>query len=296
MSAWISLASDPLNVRISPRGGAIVDGHTANGVPFLRPYKSQAEFGVADCACFPLMPIGNRVEDNAFSFGGRMVTLSPNAADPLYIHGDGWLGTWEIGEHCADYVGLSFDKRADTASPYAYHARQSFQLAGARLELHLSVENTGTFALPFGLGFHPFFPRTPLTTLSAPAQAWWTERDGHLPANRNAIAEDVDFSTARLLPDRWLNNGFEGWNGVARIVWPERRLGVKIEADTAFGRYMLYAPDSDKSFFCFEPMSHTPNALKHCGTDLMGLKVLAPGETLGADLAMTVFDWSASNG
>jgi aldose 1-epimerase len=38
------------------------------------------------------------------------------------------------------------------------------------------------------------------------------------------------------------------------------------------------------------------NALRRCATNPMGLKVLAPGETLSAGLAMTVFDWSDDNG
>ncbi len=58
MSAWIQLESDRLGARISPLGGAIVDGHTTEGVPFLRPYQGKAEFDAGDCACFPLVPIG----------------------------------------------------------------------------------------------------------------------------------------------------------------------------------------------------------------------------------------------
>ncbi|TPJ30293.1 aldose 1-epimerase [Mesorhizobium sp. B2-7-2] len=296
MSPWILIENDRLSVRISPQGGAVVDGHTAEGVPFLRPYKGEAEFDVADCACFPLVPIGNRVEGNAFSCGGRTFRLAPNAPDPLFIHGDGWLDAWEVTERRAGHVELCFDKPEGFGSPHAYHARQSFSLSCARLALQISVTNTGEIALPFGLGFHPFFPRTPLTTLFAPASDWWTERAGHLPGERVALADDVDFSTPRRLPDRWLNNCFEGWSGKARIAWPEQRLGLEIEASPALRRYMLYAPDSDRSFFCLEPMSHAPNALKHLETDPRGLVMLAPGGIFSAEFAMTVFDWSNNHG
>ncbi len=292
MPDWLSLESDRLRLRVSPRGGAIVDGHTHDGRPFLRPYQGKGAFDVAASACFPLVPIGNRVEGNAFSFDGRTFALVPNASDPLYIHGDGWLGTWQVETQRQDLVELVFDRPAGEGSPFAYSARQSFRLAGARLELAMSVINTGETALPFGLGFHPYFPHTPLTTLLAPASDWWSERGGHLPGERIALADDVDFSTPRRLPQRWLNNGFEGWSGVARIVWPEQRLGLDIEATKALGRYMLFAPDNDRSFFCFEPMSHTPNALKHIDTDPMGLRILSSGENFDTGFAMTVFDWS----
>ena len=187
---------------------------------------------------------------------------------------------------------LSFDRSAGEGSPFAYRVLQNFWLTGVRLELAMSVINTGETALPFGLGFHPYFPRTPFTTLLAPASDWWSERSGHLPGERTALVEDVDFSTPRRLPQRWLNNGFEGWNRRARIVWPEQRLALDIEALPALGRYMLYAPDNDRSFFCFEPMSHTPNALRHVDTDPMGLRILSPGESFDTGFAMTVFDWS----
>ncbi|RVA02747.1 aldose 1-epimerase [Mesorhizobium sp. M7A.F.Ca.US.001.02.1.1] len=296
MSAGILLESNRLFVEISPSGSAIVNGHTADGVPFLRPYQGEAEFDVVHCACFPMVPIGNRVEGNAFSCGGQNFTLAPNTTDPFYIHGDGWQANWKVEEHRVDRLDLAFDHPRRVDSPYVYHARQSFRLAGARLELRLAVENTGVIPLPFGLGFHPFFPRRPRTTLFAPAETWWTERDGHLPASRSAIADDVAFSTPRHLPDRWLNNGFEGWSGIARIIWPEHCLGIDIEADAELDRYMLFAPDTDRSFFCLEPMSHTPNALKHFDADPMGIKVLSPGEVLRARFAMTVFDWSDNHG
>jgi len=289
---WLSHESDRLCLRVSPRGGAVVDGYTNDGRPFLRPYQGKGAFDVAASACFPLVPIGNRVEGNAFLFAGRKFALAPSAFDPLYIHGDGWLGTWQVGTQRQDVVELGFDKPAGEGSPFVYSARQSFRLVGARLELAMSVTNTGDVALPFGLGFHPYFPRTPLTALFAPASDWWSERGGYLPGERIALTDDVDFSTPRRLPQRWLNNGFEGWNRAARIVWPEFGLGLDIEATPALGRYMLYAPDSDRSFFCFEPMSHTPNALKHVDADPMGLRIVSPGESFDAGFAMSVFDWS----
>ncbi|WP_454819288.1 aldose epimerase family protein [Labrys neptuniae] len=158
------------------------------------------------------------------------------------------------------------------------------------------MTNTGRIDLPFGIGFHPFFPLTPQTTLLAPATAWWTERDAHLPGSRGALVSDVDFSTARRLPDRRLNNCFEGWNGSARIVWPERHFGVDIAADSMLDRYMLFAPNGKRDFFCLEPMSHSPNALQHFETEPMGLALLSPGDSLRAGFAMTVFDWSAAHG
>lgn len=285
MSGLTTLANDRLALRVSTQGGAVVDGHTSDGRPFLRTgHKAGEAFDVP--ACFPLVPIGNRVEGNGFDFGGKRHAFEPNTDEPFYIHGDGWLGDWTIEETEKSGLRFSFEQNRPARSPHVYKAVQTIRLNDATLSLHLSVENCGADAMPFGIGFHPYFPRTARTRLTAPADSWWTEDQNHLPATPEAIPESADFSQPRMLPQHWLNNCCEGWNGRARIVWPEYRLAAEIAADPVFSRYMLYAPDGDRSFFCLEPMSHTPNALAMAGS--AGLHVLAPGEILSGGFSIMV--------
>lgn len=297
MAEFLQIRNDRLILRISRRGGAIVDGHAADGRPFLRPYDGDGgAFDVRRSACFPMLPIGNRVEGNAFDLAGRRYRFRPNTLEPHYLHGDAWLGEWALTAASAGSVELLFEKLDTAHSPHRYRAEESFRLNGAKLDIGLAVENTGDEVMPFGPGLHPFFPRTPQTTLHAMASTWWAENPDHLPGSLEPLAESVDFSTPGKLPARRLNNCFEGWNGHARILWPENRLGVIIEADRHLGRYMLYAPEDDRSFFCFEPMSHTPNALAHLETDAMGLQLLAPKERLSVGCSLTVFEWSETDG
>lgn len=295
MAPALTLRNDSLTVRVSRSGAAIIDARTADGRPFLRPSRSApGAFDVRQSACFPLVPIGNRVAGNAFTFGGLRHAFQPNTDEALYIHGDGWLDEWQSAAGALDTgeVSLTFEQPAVPGSPYIYRAAQLIALDGRTLHLRLSVENTGNVAMPFGLGFHPFFPRTPRTTLQAPAGDWWTEATDHLPSVRRPAPADVDFGIPKKLPPYWLNNCFEGWSGHARIDWPEIGLGVCLVADEALSRYMLYAPDDGQSFFCFEPMSHTPNALAAVETDPKGLRVLVPGEVFNAGFSITVFERS----
>ncbi len=68
--------------------------------------------------CFPLLPFGNRLEGNEFFFNGQSFHLEPNMLpEPLYRHGDGWLGWWDIAEQETDRVLLMFRYQARTASP-----------------------------------------------------------------------------------------------------------------------------------------------------------------------------------
>jgi len=287
MVRFLELANERLSLRVSEQGGAVVDGHTSDGRPFLRPYRGEeGAFDVLRCACFPLVPLGNRVEGNSFEMRGKHYCFEPNTEEPFYIHGDGWLGRWTVEDKSGTEMTLSFAQVEPGKSPHVYQAVQSIELDAATLHMKLSVQNCGTEALPFGIGFHPYFPRSAGTKLTAPAPSWWTEGADTLPKVREPVSETADFSLLRELPVRRLNNCFEGWTGRAEIVWPEMRLGATIAADPVFSRYMLYAPEEDRTFFCLEPMSHTPNALAMAGPD--GFHVLAPGETLSGGFSITV--------
>lgn len=273
----IRIADGDLAVRVSRLGGAVTSAQ-------FRGHEFLVAAGGAKCgaACFPLVPFGNRVDHNAMTVDGRDYRFRPNTADPFYLHGDGWLGLWQVERQGARDVELSFLHEADDLSPYRYKASQTIAISGRELALALSVMNLGQASLPFGLGFHPFFPSTPGTRLEAAAGAFWSERDGHLPGVRCPIPAEMDFATGKAIPEQWINNAFEHWTGEASIVWPEHSLKAAIDADSVFGNYMIYTPGPGSGFFCFEPMSHLPNG--HHMPDLGGLTPLKPGETMSGGM------------
>lgn len=235
-------------------------------------------------ANFAMVPFGNRVEGNIMSFAGRDYAFQPNTSDPLYRHGDGWLSLWQLEDSSPEHAQFCFSRSADSVSPYAYFTRQEIRLAGNALVLRLSVENRGEAALPFGLGQHPFFARTPKTRLTIAADRYWSERPDHLPEMPGPVPDYFDFRSEKLLPQRWMNNAFEGWNGRAAIAWPELGIQAALEADGALDRFMLYMPVNRSDFFCLEPMSHLPNG--HHLPDFGGLAPLAPGEVLAGTVTI----------
>ncbi|TLX10413.1 aldose 1-epimerase [Rhizobium sp. MHM7A] len=275
----IELSNGDLSVRVSRRGAALTAA-TYRGKPFLVPVGGPN--GIV--ASFPMVPFGNRVEGNAMSFGGRDYAFQRNCHDPLYLHGDGWISLWQPEELGPEHVQLRFSRDADAISPYTYLARQEIRLAGNRLVLALSVRNRGEAALPFGLGQHPFFVRTPETRLTIAAGRFWNERHDHLPGEPGPVPDDFDFRSGKPLPRLWMNNAFEGWNGRAAIAWPELGIQAAVEADAALCRFMLYMQLDRTDFFCLEPMSHLPNG--HHLPEFGGLKPLAPGEGLSAKVTI----------
>jgi aldose 1-epimerase len=297
MADILDINAGRLRARVSRQCGAVVDAYL-NDLPFLRPFAGDPHtpFEPVKAASFPMVPFASRVGENTFTYDGRDYRLEPNTDfDRHYLHGDGWLQEWAVEDKAGDSLTLSFEHAAGSASPYSYRAQQIITVDGHALTLALSVTNCGTVAMPFGLGHHPYFPMTPETTLCARAQRYWTEKHDYLPGLLEPIPSELDFSTPKPLPARWIDNGFEGWDGNAEISWPDRGLKAMIRAEAPLNRFFLFRSDAEfdpaykADHFCFEPMSHTANG--HNLADGGGLARLHPDETLSSRMSIipTVF-------
>ncbi len=226
-------------------------------------------------ACFPMLPWCNRIGGGGFPFGGRFVPLAPNrAGEPFPIHGDSWQYPWEVDTHSDSALCVRLDR--SQGSPFAYVARMHYRLDETNLQVELEVRNEGEVAMPFGLGLHPWLPRTSDVTLRAPARATWRRGSDGLPDFPTPIPPEWDFNDWRGLPLATIDQIFSGWNGHADIAWDGLRLSIK--ADMRY--YIVYAP-AGASYFAVEPLSHAINGHNLAGgPEGNGLVVLAPGETL----------------
>lgn len=289
----LRLRTDVTELKLSTRGAAVLGWSIetrAGRQPLLRPSRHDGNGAPDEASAFPMVPFCNRVGGNAFTFQGRDYRLTPNAGDRYRLHGDGWLSDWSIEAVTESSATLVLRHEAGTAAPWDYLARQTVTLDGQGMALSLSVENTGAIALPFGLGWHPYFPMTPRTRLTAPASSVWLEGADYLPTEEVPLTADLDFRKVAPLPDKWVNNGFEGWNGCARVDWPDRGLTLKIDADPVFSRYVVYRPDTARDatytgdWFCFEPMTHSVDGFRMAG--MGGLLPLAPGERLAGRIRL----------
>jgi aldose 1-epimerase len=291
----IRLENESLVVDVVPQGGALwrvlakVEGRE---VPLLRLPPEGVERNPLRAANFPLTPFGNRVRGNNFHFESKDYVLQPNMPwDKHYLHGDGWTSRWEVSEQRSDLVKLRLSPHQATGTPYVYECEQAIRIEGAILEQTLSLTNRGEEALPFGLGWHPYFPLTEGTRLTAPATHYWEEDSQWLPTVCKPVGGDIAFGRSGSIPRRWINTLFEGWDSKAEIAWAETGLRLEIEADPLFGRYLIFVSDPafdpgyGYEFFCFEPMSHSADAHHH--QDGGGLKRLVPGETMTGTVRMS---------
>jgi aldose 1-epimerase len=284
MRETVAITAGDLRAEVVPSvGGGLARFDLIAGgssVPLFRPWPAEGTDDPNRLACYLLVPWSNRISGGGFRFGGQFHPLEANfPGEPCPLHGNGWTSDWAVAERTENTVSLVL--ASDGPEPFRYDAELVYQLEPGELAMHLQVTNRATLALPYGLGFHPWLPRTEGTRLSAPAASVWLEDPRHLPAGEAPVVlhEDWDFSLPQPLPEDWINNGFVGWNGCATIEWPEHGLALDVEAGAGLSTYLLYSPGRDADFFCFEPVSHPVDA-HHLpgGPAANGLRILAPGE------------------
>lgn len=282
------LSTGQLRLELSPSvGGAIANFEWIGGDaprPILRKCNNRLK-NVLDAASFPLVPYVNRIRDGHFEFRGRVVQLAPNMpGDPSPLHGQGWLGRWQV-EHSSDTKAtLSFQHSAGEW-PWDCEARQDFALDERGLTLHLTCRNTSAEPMPCGLGQHPYFPCGPKTRLDTQVSHAWTIDEKVLPVDKVPAEGRYDLRD-RLVCGQDLDNGWGGWDGSARMTDPDWPYDLEMSSpDARF--FQLYSPASG-GIFVAEPVSQANAALNAPEEEWpeLGMRVLEPGETMSLDMRL----------
>lgn len=286
----LTLSSGILELRLSPSiGGAISSFRWKDGGrerAILRESNTPLQ-KVLDASCFPLVPFVNRIRGGCFTFLGRQVRLSPNmAGDPSPLHGQGWTSPWRVDSSSEAQAVLQFDHRPGEW-PWAYQARQHFQLEANALHLRLTCRNTSDEPMPCGLGFHPYFQCGAGTRIQTEVQQVWTVDKDVLPVarmpaeGRYAIGDDP-------VCGRGLDNGYDGWSGRALLTDPDWPFEIELSSPQA--RYFqLYSPP-EGGIFVAEPVTHANAALNQPESDWarLGIQILEPREEMALDARIAV--------
>jgi aldose 1-epimerase len=280
----ITLENTLLRLEVAPEvGGSVVRFEALRkdgAINLFRP-SSPEETDANHMALFPLVPWSNRISGGGFEWQGEHYPLTPNRDDQRFpIHGDGWQQAWTVRQRTANQLTLALESRHQP--PFDYRASLIYRIDGAALTVELVVTHLGEQPAPYGLGVHPWFPRTDDVRIDAPSDGVWEVDEAQLPTQWRAIDDkpEWNFHQDGALPGEKIDNLFTGWNGHARLRWPSRDLTLYIDTDPACPRYLVYSPGASADFFCFEPITHDVDAHHRQAPLDHGLIELGKGQTI----------------
>lgn len=270
----IRLLSAELEATIDPQGGKVLRLISRpQGLPVL--YENPAG------GLFPMLPVANRVAGNRFIFQGREIVLPRHAADAdFFLHGDGWLRRWEVVESGEGDCVLQL--RCQHVCGFDYLAQIRYQLQQNQLTAVLTLTHCGAVPMPYGGGFHPWFTFDKQSQVQFQASGYWPEGEQHLPRDwQGTLPGYADFSQPQYGEDTWLNVGYSGWNGCAKVL--SDVMDITITSQTPW--LMLFRMRGEP-FICLEPQCHPVNAHNMDGQP--GLRVLGAGDVLEFTMKITV--------
>lgn len=299
IEALVDLTDGMARVQVAPHIGGSIAAYYEDApegpVHWFRPATpaALAERNPLGMASFPLFPYCNRIRDARFEFAGRLIDLAGDG-DPFRhaLHGHAWRRPWQVSARGDAWLELRFEHRPDPARagdwPFSYAAMQRIELIGGALSLTLSARNLGTEPMPFGMGHHPYYPRTPHTEVKAQVDAMWhTDRDV-LPTRLGAHPAVAALRDGMPADAFDLDNNFVGWAREAVVIWRDRGRRLTLSAQRPFDQLVVFAPASERDVLCVEPVTNTTdcfNAMALGGS--VGGCVLAPGESIEAALRWT---------
>ena len=284
----VELAADASRVELAPAVGGAIALFRWRDRDVLRATNDEARSAgnVRGFACYPLVPWSNRIANARLALrDGSRFEIARNFGDhPHAIHGVGWQRSWEVVQASETQALLALDHRPDAGWPFAFHAAQSFVLRthahAAALTCTLRIRNDDVRSFPFGLGWHPFFPRDAPTQLGFGAASVWETDSTRLPTREIRVDGRWRFDPPRPLDDVTLDNVYVRWNGRATLHWPDEGRRVTIEADHACAHLVVYVP-AQRDVVAVEPATHMTDAFNRegRGESGTGTRWLEPGES-----------------
>jgi len=244
--------------------------------------------------CWPMVPMCNRAFDAKLDTGIGIFDLPANDPAGTNIHGDGWQAEWTV-EHLTDnrvvlrHVAFKF-------GPYAYVARMALTLEAGGVNFDLALTNLSHATLPFGMGFHPWFPCNTETRISFSAAGEVYMREGFRPESHGPVRADNDFTLphAPRQPQNGVDHeiaaNYTGWDGKMRLDWPNRGKSLNLLASPNLRHPVLWSPVG-ADFVCFEPQSHAVGAqTEGLIRAIAPLTMLAHGQSLNGAMRLVPED------
>jgi galactose mutarotase-like enzyme len=195
-----------------------------------------------------LFPSPGKLTSDTFAHEGRVGT-------DLKQHGFARLMAWHVAHSSADTLALELESDASTLArfPWSFQAQLSFHLIGRCLQLRFTLRNTDTTALPFALGYHPYFrvaeaDKAHVSIASHATQAFDNVRKQIVPF------QGFDL-TQHELDIHLLDHGSDA----CALAWPDGSQ-LRVRADPEFAVWVVWTL-AQRDFVCIEPWTARGGAL-----------------------------------
>ena len=274
----VRLSGGGWEAELNLAAGGSIAALRKDGQDVLRPMPEGSLDPLA-ASCFPLVPYCNRIRGGRFEWRGADVRLPLNfPPENNSLHGFGWQSEWTLVRHSGFKCALMHSYDGEGGWPWAYDAEQRIRLGEKGCRITLDVTNRSANAMPLGLGLHPYFRRRPETRVCFSAGAMVEIDERMIPTGKSLAADHLaKWREGAPLPDVLVDHCFTQWDHAVRI---EDDLGT-IDMRARGARHLhVYAPPSGEAL-CFEPVTHTPDALNQQPDEMI---VLPPACTASIDM------------
>jgi aldose 1-epimerase len=294
-------------VSIMPSRGNTAYRMTVKGKDAIQfPYASEEAYlkgPVRGMAGIPFLgPWANRLDEAAFYANGKKYPFNlelgnvrpGNQNHP--IHGFLTNATqWKVVEAKSDGRAAWVTSRLEfykypqwmAQFPFAHTIEMTYRLEGGALEVRTTIQNLSEEAMPVAIGFHPYFqvndaPRDEWTFGIAAKTEWLLAPDKIPTGETRPIEQFLPKASGGPLAGLSLDHVFgeliRDASGRATM-WVK---GKSERVDVVFGpnykAVVVYAPNSQSKFICFEPMAGITDAMNLAQKGKYGeLQSVAPG-------------------
>lgn len=211
-----------------------------------------------------LFPICGNLPEDRYTYGGQTFQLPQ--------HGFARNLPWQVGDQTPNRLTVILNSTPATLSqyPFEFQLALTYVLTDRTLDIHQRVTNRSAVAMPFSIGFHPYFLAPDKSSLSfdLPATRAW-EKGAQQPTT---FAGEFDFTQPEI--DLAL---YPLSSRSATVCDRSRQLSLGLTYDALFTTLVFWSVQG-KDFYCLEPWSAPRNAL-NTGENLIQLPAAATLET-----------------
>lgn len=280
----IILSNAHLQIGIVPDLGASVSFLKYDGKDILRPMDTKNEaLDSNSAAMFLMLPFCGRIRGGNFVYWGitrKMKKNQSGIADP--IHGDGWKSVWTVVSKTQTSATLKMTHDKEEGFPFSYGAEVTYTLKDSSVVVDMNITNLTLLPMPCGMGVHPFFVKTKDMELTFPSRVVWAHESDPIFDRPYATPADWQFKESKPLKNMVFDTCFGGFDGHAKITYPEGGYCIQMDAQGPFGHVVLYSPKG-KNFVCLEPCTNASNAFNLAANGVIGTGI----QSIGKDQTLT---------